>query len=765
MFPTIQASRASRMTTGDSLVSWMSKSIPLLLVLGVAGCGLGDHGESSSTGGGGSAGSGTGIPGFEAPDTAVPVPGAAALPTLLATPFCSTDSLVGISETGSSGFDFDAGDMIPLCSGWVIVANQTNERIEVRNVVTGAVDSVYSVPGVPDDLDLDLDLKLVYVTLPAENLVASISLLTGDLEIAVTNSTPTSITQTPTELLVAAAGGTELRAYDKATLSFRSNAPDLDGTAIVFNPDDDQLIAANTSTVSVFDYALDDVTPTNTLTLFNDDPANGTPLALKLSPNNNRLALVNPGGNASFAGVNVINDYDSGNADGTFGAWKVEASPTSAAFSPLNLGGDSDYLFASTATDLIIFDIPRHAEISRSTPTSGCSAGGFDQVEFSRGGQIALAKRNCGGSRGTEFHWLAPAAGFGDSASAIGVDVAGLAAVLPTLEVDPLCTVDDLSAFTSMSSGSFVISRSGDIEALCDGWVFVSERATNRVRLINVITGVTLSEWDLPGLPTEMIIDDTNKYLFVALPAASSISRIDLAGPNRGTLTTTYTGGTPLSLTLGNANQVFATAFVEPGELRITEIDAVTMVPVLTFYPLEVVFPNATSQIAYDRTNDLLFVSDTTGFARFTFNGGTQEFDLEDPDEELFDTLDSEIVLASPDMMTIALVDQNADLVYDFDNGVIADLGDTFWDVGSENDMTAIAFDALSTVFGVATTNELVLFNAEGDHAELTTITPVNCGSDADARVAISRGAEVGFYKSDCTADMPATETIFWNEF
>ena len=47
--------------------------------------------------------------------------------------------------------------MIPLCSGWVIIANQTNERIEIRNIVTGAVDSVYGVPGMPDDLELDLD--------------------------------------------------------------------------------------------------------------------------------------------------------------------------------------------------------------------------------------------------------------------------------------------------------------------------------------------------------------------------------------------------------------------------------------------------------------------------------------------------------------------------------------------------------------------------------------------------------------------------------
>lgn len=760
-----RTSQTTRMAMGDSLLSWMSKAIPLFLALGAAGCGLGDHGADSESGGddGGTL-PGASVPGFAAPDAAVPVPGSAALPALLVTDFCSSDSLAGVSATGVSAFDFDAGDMIPLCSGWVIIANQTNERIEIRNIVTGAVDSVYGVPGMPDDLELDLDAKRVYATLPAENLVASIDLLTSVLEIAVTNSTPTSIAQTTNELLVATRGGTELRAYDKATLTFLSNALNLAGDTIVFNSRDSQLITANPTTVSVFDH----VASENTLSLVSDDPANGATLALKLSPNNDRLALVVPGGNASFAGVNVINDYDSANAHDAFGAWKIEASPTSAAFSPLNSDGldsDSDYLLASTATDLIFFDLPRHAEISRSTPASSCSAGEFDQVEFSRGGDIALAKRNCGGTRGTEFHWVAPAAGFGNAASAIGVDVAGLTAVLPTLEVDPLCTVDNLSAFTAASSGSFAIPQAADFEPLCDGWIFVSEYATNRVRLMNVITGITLSEWDLPGLPTELIIDEVNKYLFVTLPAANRVAQIDLAGPNRGTLTTEFITGFPTSITIGSSPDIWVTTHVEPGELRIKSLNATSMTANTIFFPLEVVFASDTSQIAFDRASDLLFVSDSSGFARFRFNGDTNEFDLADMDEELFDTLDSGIVFAAPDRLTIALVDQNADLVYDFDTGEIADFTDTFWDIGSLNDMTSIAFDPLSTVFGVATTDELILFNAQGDHAQQASFTPANCGSDTEARAAISRGATVGFYKSDCVVDTATTQTIFWNEF
>ena len=79
--------------------------------------------------------------------------------------------------------------------------------------------------------------------------------------------------------------------------------------------------------------------------------------------------------------------------------------------------------------------------------------------------------------------------------------------------------------------------------------------------------------------------------------------------------------------------------------------------------------------------------------------------------------------------------------------------------------MTASAFDSQSTIFGVAKTNDFNLFNAEGNHAERATCTPPNCESDTEPRPAISRGATVGFYKSDCVVDTATTQTIFWNEF
>lgn len=79
--------------------------------------------------------------------------------------------------------------------------------------------------------------------------------------------------------------------------------------------------------------------------------------------------------------------------------------------------------------------------------------------------------------------------------------------------------------------------------------------------------------------------------------------------------------------------------------------------------------------------------------------------------------------------------------------------------------MTFSAFDSQPTVFGIAKTNAFTLFNAEGNHAERATFTPPNFESDREARPAISRGATVGFYESDCVVDTATTQKILWNEF
>ncbi len=680
-------------------------------------------------------------------------PGAAG--AIAAATSCVVDTVLGaVAETGSIGLPFDSADIIALCDGWVLIADTTNDRVELRNIFTGLWDTRWDLPGTPDALELDATNDYVYATLPNQNLVAAIDLTTGTDYVATTNGTPTSITQTANQLLVAADDGGELRAYTKPQPTFVGLDATLASTHIIHNDTAGQLIGISDTEITLFDYT--EVGVVLTAVPNADDPSNGTVLDLDVSPDDSQIAFVNPGGNASFAGANVINDMSTANVNTVMGAWKVEINPTSAAFNPI---GGEDYLLATSANDYVIFDFARHAEITRTTPTSACS-GSFDESEFSAGGDVAISKMSCTGT-GTEIHWYAPAAGFGNSNSTIGVP----AGILATTIGDPFCSTDTLGAVTPLLSGSLTIPLGEDFEPFCDGWVFLTERPTNRVILKNVITDVTAAEWDLRDLPVEMVVDEANQFLFVAMGSGGGLARIDLAGAGAGTLVETAAPGFPQSITLGIGGDVWTTGFFEPSDVLIVNTDGLTMTPGGVFTPSEI-FSSGTAQIAFDRTNNpgtgVLFLSSAgNGLASFEETPGLTYTQI-DVDNEIFDDLDSEIVMASPDGFSIAIVDQVADLIFDLETGLTQDMTDTFWVVDSLLDMTAIAFDGLGNRLGVATTEELIVFDANGAHDEIVTLQPTGCDVDTEARPGVSRGNDVGFYKSDCGSVGSLTETIFW---
>lgn len=740
-----------------SRVSFTFPILVLILLFIAGGCSKRDKlGAASDDDGGG------GGPG---------IVGDAGLPAVVGDPFCPADDITGVPTTGYRTIDIEAADIVAWCSGWVFIADKTNERVVLQNIFTGETDFVYDLPGAPGDLELDETNSRIYATLPTEQLIASIDLVGTEHSIVFVNSEPLSIALSDDEVLVAAGGGSELRVYAKVTLEHIINSSEFTGDFIRFNPDGQQIVSANASAVFLFNYDLNVVDPDNPILMLvpdAEDPTGSTGIGLELSPNYDRLAVVAQDGNESAGGPFVINDFNADTAEDTFGGWKVESEITGAAFSPLN-GGDSDYLLASSASDLIIFDTVRHAKVSSRTPSSGCG-GDFSDVEFSRGGEIAIGKMACGSTPRIELHWWAASAGFGNSTSLIGVNETALSTVLSTDEAVPLCTTDDLNAVTSSSGGSLSIPRAGSVVPLCDGWVFVSERETNRIVMRNVVTGVTLAEWDLPDMPREMLIVDGpgNKFLFASMPMGFGIARIDLAGPGLGDVMSETVAGFPTTLTRGNDDYIWTNFhFDDPGALGVRAIHAPTFT-ISTPSILELAYLGSANTIAFDQATDQMFVSDATGTAQFTQGGGPAtgaDFDLTNPGDEEFAELNSGIVVASPDGDTIALVDQTTKLVYDIDDGELADFHRTWWDIDTDEPITGLSFDALGETLGVATTTELIIFDATDEHgsAETDGFDPSGCGGDFEAFPAISRGADIGFYKSDC-GDGGLSETIFWYE-
>ena len=708
--------------------------------------------DSNMDGGGSGGGGGGGATVTSVFSDPEPTPNPGAAGAIGAATSCVTDTVAGVAETGRIGLPFDSGDVIALCDGWVLIADKTNERLELRNIFTGEWDTRWDLPGAPDDLELDATEDYVYATLPDESLIAAVDLDAGTVYVAATNSAPTSITQSTNHLLVSANAGAELRAYSKPQPTFVGLDATLAGTEIIYNETADQLIGIDDSNITLFDYAEGGVVLTAT---GDEDPSTGTVLDLDLSPDDSRIAFVNESGNASFAGSNVINDMSTADVDTVMGAWKVEVAPTAAAFNPI---GGEDYLLATSDSSYIIFDFARHAEITRTTPTSRCG-GSFDEAEFSAGGDIAIAKMSCSGT-GTELHWYAPAAGFGDSNSTIGVP----AGILATTIGDPFCSTDTPPG---PSRGSLAVPRGEDFEPFCDGWAFVTERGTNRVVLKDIVSGTTAAEWDLRDVPVEMVVDEATQFLYVAMGAGGGLARIDLAGAGAGTLVQQEAPAFPQSITLGNGGDVWTTGFYEPGEIGINVTNGPGMVdggvfgPSPSFTTDPHTFTSGTTQIAFDRTNNVMFISGTSGLASFTEGAGT--FDQQDVDDEVFDDLASQIIAASPDDVSIAIVDQNADLIFDLETGDTQDLTDTFWIVDSLLDMTGLAFTGgTGNRLGVATTQELIVFDANGAHDEIVTVQPTSCDVDAEARPGISRGDGIGFYKTDCGSPDALTETIYW---
>ena len=102
------------------------------------------------------------------------------LPASPAEDFCASDALVPAASSGSTDFE-QTGEFVPLCDGWILVGEPYEERVTLRNVITGRRGASYAFPSAPDDLLLDEATKRLYVSLPEGRTLAVVDLLSGEL--------------------------------------------------------------------------------------------------------------------------------------------------------------------------------------------------------------------------------------------------------------------------------------------------------------------------------------------------------------------------------------------------------------------------------------------------------------------------------------------------------------------------------------------------------------------------------------------------------
>ncbi len=323
---------------------------------------------------------------------------------------CTADDVSAIGISGEMALG-PLADIVPLCSGWVVIADRGDNTVKVVQAADGQVHSTYALPAAPADLDLDSDNGWLYVALDQAPGIVKIDLANGSIEtidvgvqahaVAVGEGTTAfAIIQTGTAwwdrpiAILDGGANTMVSQHDPS-----SNG---DGATLIrFDRVNDVLITGDegSSPSSLVRYQFDGATLTETEYLWNAG-YNGQDLSI--SPDGVHLAFACGGGNGS--GYTVF-DYDPLNFTATGGEWDMGAHPRSVDVNP-----NSTQLAASDGNDIKVFDVATHAQQHVSTPNlSDCSYSQIERVRFSRGGSMVFGFSNCGFSDdSSKLFWTTP---------------------------------------------------------------------------------------------------------------------------------------------------------------------------------------------------------------------------------------------------------------------------------------------------------------------------------------------------------------------
>lgn len=308
---------------------------------------------------------------------------------------CDTDDTAGVATRGSVTLDFPVSAFVPLCSGWVIAADQFNKQIKIVNVFSNRTAQHTTLTTAPSALFLDSAHKVVYATTQTAGEIAKISLVDEAVTyFSLNGTTPiTDMDHGPNNTLLVKAGA-HLSAFTKDNDSFVGSWP-MSGAMFVFNNSRNEIVSAERgySPSRVYRYSF---TLASGPALLQSSFALGSNGAdLDLSPDNMHLAFAAGGGNG---GGYTIYDIDPSNITLRKGIWNNGAYPQSTAFSL-----SSDILVSRNYSDLLVFRVSDYSLLA-SAPLTTSAAG----VAISRGNRIAFAAGNDRYSAPTQstYTWL-----------------------------------------------------------------------------------------------------------------------------------------------------------------------------------------------------------------------------------------------------------------------------------------------------------------------------------------------------------------------
>jgi hypothetical protein len=302
---------------------------------------------------------------------------------------CVSDSLPGGVIAGTAALPSYAVDFVPLCDGWLALADDDHDQLAFFNPILGQHADGLPLAASPRALAFDSARDLIY---------AAFSPATGIAKIELSSGAVIAIDGPAANHLAIGNGGqvlgvlptypndvvTMLQVFDGDAGTFLTSLelPKSDGigSQMVYDRSHDYIVTVD---INLNRYVFDPASLTVTLAQSVYSNYDEDPNALAISADGSRIA-------PAWGGVYHINDTNTDDLANVVGVWNPGAYPVGAAYS-----GDGRYFATTNGEKLMVFDAVTFALVTSVAPSSsfrcnGTAPSGNDwRVGFSRGGRVA----------------------------------------------------------------------------------------------------------------------------------------------------------------------------------------------------------------------------------------------------------------------------------------------------------------------------------------------------------------------------------------
>ncbi|MDP1932695.1 MAG: hypothetical protein Q8L60_14670 [Gammaproteobacteria bacterium] len=323
-----------------------------------------------------------------------------------------------ITQFGGSLIIEPSQDFIPLCHGWVLIGDTSRNALVERNVISGETGGVYKFNTIPDQMLLDPDAGVVYLTThPESQRLYQLDLHTGAFTYHRLREGGRSFI--PRDMALGENGNVFTLLFDPV-YDLEENGPAEEGLWMgIFNRDGDpevpaipllspirieydpaqrHLFLATESNLVTFDFNVE--TQDITIVPGTDIPVGSGCTDFSISPGGQRLAYSCPQGNEPDPHTSIV-DIDPRDYYNTDGEWYLENSPVSATFDQTG-----NVLIATDGIKLYYFDTRMH--LLHDSYDLGLPDGEVvKQVRLSRDGKLVLIFIESGlNAKSGKIYWV-----------------------------------------------------------------------------------------------------------------------------------------------------------------------------------------------------------------------------------------------------------------------------------------------------------------------------------------------------------------------